>query len=388
MTKHTKRSWLVGSLAAAAAVMGGGLAEGQDEIIVRGSSRFALALKPLGGSARERMAGELRRMLEDSGYFKLGPQSAEAFVVSGGSGGTQVDGVLEGSQGQELFRRRYRSANFRTNVARLADDIIEAVSGVPGINATTFVFVGRSRGKKEIFRCNGDGSGVLQLTSDRSISVSPSLSPKGDYVAYTSYVSGYPDIYTINLSSRQRSRIVSAPGTNGGAAISPDGGRIACTMSFSGNKELYVMGRNGGRARGLTRTAASESSPAWSPDGSEIIYSSDQSGRPQLFRMSASGGTLRPLSLGFGYCTEPAWSPDGNRLAFTARAGGIVVVLHDFRTGSTRRLAEGEDPCWAPDSRHLAFARGGSLFRLNVDSGEVKRLPVGVSGISEPSWGR
>lgn len=131
MTKHTKRSWLVGSLAAAAAVMGGGLAEGQDEIIVRGSSRFALALKPLGGSARERMAGELRRMLEDSGYFKLGPQSAEAFVVSGGSGGTQVDGVLEGSQGQELFRRRYRSANFRTNVARLADDIIEAVSGVP-----------------------------------------------------------------------------------------------------------------------------------------------------------------------------------------------------------------------------------------------------------------
>lgn len=385
MTQPRRRDVLRGL---AGLALAGGAGWAQDEIIVRGSSRFDIVLQGFGGAGGERLSRDLAGFLKASGYFNVGAANAGAFVVTGGSGGTQVDGVLSGPQGQNLFRRRYRNPQFRTNVARLADDIIEATVGLPGINASTFVFVGRSGGRKEIFQCHSDGSGVVQLTSDRSISVSPSLSPKGDYVAYTSYVSGYPDIYTIDLRSRQRQRIISAPGTNGGAAISPDGGRIACTMSFSGNKELYVVGRNGGRPRALSRTAASESSPAWSPDGSEIIYTSDQGGRPQLYRVRASGGAARRLSLGYAYCTEPAWSPDGQRLAFTARSGGIVIVLHDFRTGTTRKLRRGEDPCWAPDSRHLAFAEGGALYRMNVDTDEVQRLPVGVQGISEPSWGR
>lgn len=360
----------------------------QDEIVVRGSSRFDIVIGAISGSSGRAVKDDLSRKLRDSGYFNVLGEGRDAYAVSGGSDGAQVDGALTGPQGQSFFRRRYREVNLRANVAQLADDIIEAVAGVPGINASKIVFVGRSGGRKELFQCDVDGGGVVQLTSDRSFSVSPSVSPKGGYVAYTSYASGYPDIYTVDLVSRQRRRIVSAPGTNGGAAISPDGGRIACTMSFSGNKELYVMGRNGGRPRALTRTAASESSPAWSPDGSEIIYSSDKSGRPQLYRINASGGRPRQLSLGFSYCTEPAWSPDGNRLAFCARAGGIVLVIHDFRTGKTRQLGAGEDPCWAPDSRHLAYASGGSLYRMNVDTGVVKRLPVRVPGISEPSWGR
>lgn len=360
----------------------------QDEIVVRGTSRFDLALGPFEGPAGAAVARDLGRLLGDSGYFNIRQPGPGVFLVAGGSGGAQLDGVLTGPQGQPIFRQRYRQPNLRTNVARLADDVIQAVAGVPGINASKLIFVGRVGGHKEIFQCRADGSDVMQLTSDRSISVSPSLSPKGDYVAYTSYVSGYPDIYTIDLRSRQRNRIVSSPGTNGGAAISPDGGRIACTMSFSGNKELYIIGRNGGRPRMLTRTAASESSPAWSPDGSELVYCADPGGRPQIFRISASGGAPRALSLGYSYCTEPAWSPDGNRLAFTARAGGIVLVLHDFRTGATRRLGAGEDPAWAPDSRHLAYTSGSSLYRMNVDTGKVTRLPVDVPGISEPSWGR
>lgn len=366
----------------------GGHGFAADEIIVRGSSRFDVAIGTFGGRSGAGVAGDLGRVLRESGYFNVKAPGPGMFVVTGGSDGTQVDGILTGPQGQSLFRRGYRNASVRNNVGRLADDIIEAIVGVPGINAAKIVFSASSGGSKEIFQCNGDGSGVIQLTTDRAISVSPSLSPKGDYIAYTSYLSGYPDIYTIDMNGRRRQRIVNAPGTNGGAAISPDGRQIACTMSFSGNKELYVIGRVGGRPRVLTHTTAGESSPAWSPDGREIVYSADQGGKPQLYQISASGGAPRQLSLGYSYCTEPSWSPDGNRLAFTARSGGIVLAVHDFRTGATKRLRAGEDPSWAPDSQHLAFTSGGSLYRINADTGAVKKLPVNVSSVSEPSWGR
>lgn len=362
--------------------------QAQDEIIVRGSSKFDVAIGNFGGPSGTTVAQALSKRLRDSGYFNIKAPGPGLFVVIGGSDGRQVSGTLTGPQGQSIFRKGYRNARIDTNIARLADDITEAITGIPGINGTSLVFVGRSGGRKEIFQCLADGSGLRQLTRDRGICVSPSLSSKRGYVAYTSYASGYPDIYTIGADGSNRRRIINAPGTNGGAAISPDGGRIACTMSFSGNKELYVVSRGGGRPRALTRTAASESSPTWSPNGSEIIYSSDQTGRPQLYRISASGGRARQLSLGYGYCTEPAWSPDGNRLAFTVKAGGIAIALHDFRTGKTTRLRAGEDPTWAPDSRHLAFAAGGSLYRLNVDTGAMQRLAVNVSSISEPSWGR
>lgn len=388
-TEVGRREVLGGILASAVTLASPWSARAQDEIVIRGSSRFPLALGAFQGASGEVAKRELAKRLEASGYFDLGASSASGvYRVTGGSDGLRVDGALAGPQGQAFFTKRYAENSLVTNVAQLADDIIEAVSGAPGINASRFVFVGRQGGRKELFQCDVDGQRVVALTSDRSISVSPSLDPKGNYIAYTSYASGYPDIYTMDLASRQRRRIVNAPGTNGGAAVSPDGGRIACTMSFSGNKELYVVGRHGGRPRALTRTAASESSPCWSPDGSEIIYCSDQGGRPQLYRIKASGGRPQPLSLGFSYCTEPAWSPDGNRLAFCARSGGIVVVVHDFRSGSTRQLGAGEDPVWGPDSRHLAYTSGGSLYRRNVDTGVVKRLPIRISGISEPSWGR
>ncbi len=363
-------------------------ASGQDEIIVRGSSRIDVAIANLGGPAGAGVARDLGNLLRDSGYITLKAPGPGVYVVTGGSDGRTVDGILTGPQGQSLFRQRYQDTRMQSNVARLADDIIEAVVGVPGINASQIVFVGRLGGRKELFRCAPDGSGLVQLTRDRSISVSPSISPNGEWVAYTSYASGYPDIYTIGIEGQGRRRIVNAPGTNGGAAISPDGNRIACTMSFSGNKELYIVGRGGGRGRPLTRTRASESSPTWSPNGSEIIYCSDQSGRPQLYRISASGGQGRLLPLGQAYCTEPSWSPDGQRLAFTARSGGMSVMLHDFRSGRTQRLRSGEDPSWAPDSRHVAYAANGSLYILNVDSGSSRRVPVNVAGISEPTWSR
>jgi|MDTC01.2.fsa_nt_gb TolB protein len=360
-----------------------------DAIVVRGSSKFEIGVGTFAGLSASEIKIQLSTLLRDSGYFKIVAPRPGVYTVQGRGTGGQIDSSLIGPQGQSIFNRDYRRSNLGNNVQILADDIIEAITGTPGITSGKIVFTGRKAGRKELFLCNYDGSGVRQLTRDSSIAVAPSISPDGSFVAYTSYVSGYPDIHTINTNTGARSRIVNAPGTNGGAAISPDGRNIACTMSFSGNKELYVVSRNGGRPRSLTRTRGSESSPTWSPSGSEIIYCSDQTGSPQLYRIGSNGGQAKLLGLGQGYCTEPAWSPDGNYLAYSARLDtGMTVMLHHFRSNTSTALRAGEAPAWAADSRHLIYVSNGALYRLNVDSDKLVRLATGIAGISEPSWSR
>ena len=106
---------------------------GQDEIIVRGSSRFDVAIGSFGGVAGGDVARKLGALLRETGSFNLKSPTSGVFVVTGSSNGGQVDGTLTGPQGQSMFRRGYRNASPSQNIARLADDVIEAITGTPGI---------------------------------------------------------------------------------------------------------------------------------------------------------------------------------------------------------------------------------------------------------------
>lgn len=331
----------------------------------------------------------LKNDLDLSGWFNLVAPGQGSYEVSGTSGAGGFQGVVKDRAGGVVLSKTYRGPA-RQAAHEFADDIVETLTGNPGIANTRIAFVSTRTGRKEIYIADYDGANVQQITRDNSLSVSPSLSPDGRRLAYTGYQSGYADIYVINLASGARSRIVKFPGTNSGAAFSPDGGRIACTVSKDGNPELYVIGVNGSGARRLTSTRGVESSPTWSPDGSEIAYSADAGGSPRLYRISSSGGTPRVISTGYSYNTEPNWSPDGKKIAFNIRSGGFAVAVYDIPTGNTRVVSGSgaEDPVWGPDSRHLIYSNGSSLILLDVVTGRTTSIISGLGKVSEPSWSR
>jgi len=351
-------------------------------ITVSKSDKLAIAVTGL-------PAGEAKILENDlamSGYFTVVPQGSATFIAGGTSAATSLSGSVTDRAGKTVLSKTF-SGSLRGKVHQYADDIVETLTGNKGIANTKIAFVATRSGAKEIFTADADGSGVLQLTSDRSISVAPSLSPDGRSLAYTGYKSGYADVYEINLGSGARNRIIKFPGTNSGAAFSPDGGRIAVTLSKDGNPELYVTGSGGGGARRLTRTPGVESSPTWSPDGGEIIYSSDEGGSPRLYRISSGGGSGRPVGPG-GYSTEPNWSPDGKKIAYNTRSGGFQVSILDLASGSVRTVGEGQDPVWGADSRHLIFSTGSALMLLDAQTGQRTTLVGGLGKISEPTWSR
>lgn len=355
-------------------------------ITVRKSDALNVAFSGIGGSEGAAVSGVIQNDLKLAGWFSLVQPGLASFTISGVAAGGVLQGKVE-KAGQVILSKSY-SGSSRVAAHHFVDDIVQTLTGHPGIASSYIAFVSNKTGRKEICFADYDGAEARQITHDGGLSVSPSLSPNGRRLAYTGYQAGYADIYVIDLTTGSRVRLVKFPGSNLGPRFSPDGNQLACSISKDGNPELYIVGLGGG-ARRLTHTRGAESSPTWSPNGSELIYSNDDTGEPQLYRISAGGGTGQLVPTGYGYCTEPSWSPDGQRLAFNVRSGGgFSVAVLDFNGGGTRVVAQGENPVWGADSRHLIYSTGGTISLLDVPTGKSIPVVSGLGKVTEPTWSR
>jgi TolB protein len=356
-------------------------------ITVRKSDAINVAFSNIGGSEGAAVSKVLSRDLALAGSLHVEPLGKASFVISGVASSNTFQGKVVDRGGSLVLSKTY-TGDPRTIAHRFCDDLVETLTGHPGIAMSKIAFVSNRTGRKEIDVADYDGSNARQITHDNAISVSPSLSPDGNRLAYTGYLSGYADIYLIDLTTGARQRLVKFPGTNSGPRFSPDGNRLACTLSKDGRPGLYIVGLHSGVQR-LTRTRGAESCGTWSPNGAELIYSSDENGAPQLYRISASGGSGRLVPTGFGYATEPNWSPDGSHVAFNVRSGGtFAVAVLDLASGSARIVAQGENPIWGPDSRHLLFSTKNALVLFDVPSGKSIPVVTGLGEVTEPTWSR
>ncbi|MEZ5404726.1 MAG: DPP IV N-terminal domain-containing protein [Verrucomicrobiia bacterium] len=359
----------------------------QAQVVITGSGKAPVSIENFQVSPDGKNI--LIKDLQQSGVIELVGQNQARYRVEGAlEGGALKSRLIEMRQNQVIFNRSYVGAT-RDMIHQFADDVVQAITGYPGIATTQITFISKATGAKELYVMNVDGTSVRQITRDRSISGSPSFSPDASQVAYTSYKSGYPDVYVVNLKTGQRDRVAGFPGLNSGAAFSPSGSRLALTLSKSGNPEIYTMSASGGSLVRVTKTRGAEASPSWSPNGNSLVFASDDRGSPQIYIASAQGGEMKRLNTGFLYATEPVWSPDGKKIAFNARIGGAFqICLYDLPTQQTRQLTKSsnnEDPSWARDSRHLVFSRNGQLVLLDTLSLETYEIKTGLSQCTEPS---
>ncbi len=361
-----------------------GITHGADKV-----SKPQLAFEEFMGGTGVSASELVRKSLERSEQFRISPTVGQWLVRASSSAG-RIDGALVATDGKVLFNNHYDSPDLRDNAYAFADDIVDALTGEPGIALSRLAFVSDVSGFKEIYMCDVDGQRVEQVTRDRSIAACPSLSPGGILLTYTSYASGFPDVYLTNLSDGDRQRVISAPGTNSGAAFSHDGTRLALTMTHEGDPEIYLTTVTGGRSRRLTESRSIEFSPAWAPDGERLVFCSDATGAPQLYITPRRGGVPERLDTGIPKCTDPDWNADGRLIAFTAWKGTEKsVAVYEMESGRVRIvLPGGSDPCWAPDGRHLAAIHANALTVLNVTNGKKEKIITGMGRLAEPAWSR
>lgn len=322
-------------------------------------------------------------------------EGARYAVVGGNSSAVEGQVTDRAIKAVILSNRRYSGGTLRSQAHKFADEIIEKILGLPGIAQTKIAFKCEIGGNSEIYVADYDGANAVAVTSDKALVAAPCWVPGQFALYYTSYKSGFPDVYSQNLSTGQRRVVARYPGLNTSAAVSPDRTKVALILSKNGSPDLYVCNADGTNPQQLTKTREDESSPCWSPDGKFICFCSRMRGSPALYIISAAGGTPRKLNTaGAGSSlTEPDWSPDGKWIAFTAiRARGFELCMVPVEGGSFTALSSGSDPSWAPNSRTIIFTRQDNgrqrLSLLDVVTKQVKDVPQNLGSCSQPSWAK
>ncbi len=306
--------------------------------------------------------------------------------------------LFDVSQAKEVIGKRYvgRTRDFRRIAHKFADEIIKQFTGEQGIFNTRIAYVSTSGGRfKEIHISHLDGSEKFQVTNNRTINLSPTWTPDGRSILYTSFKDRSPGLYLFELYSGKEARWSPPAGRYLGGKVSPDGQWAVVTAETAGNSNLYLLDRNGTMVRRLTSDTGIEVSPSWSPDGRQIVFVSNRSGSPQLYVLELANGTSRRLTYSGGYNTSPEWSPKGDRIAYTGRVGGrFAIFTIGLDGGEPRKLtaesSDSEDPTWSPDGRFIAFSSNrGGRYHLYVmqASGENQRRLTGSGGDdTKPNW--
>ncbi len=303
--------------------------------------------------------------------------------------------------GRFLLGKRYRASRqfLRRMMHRVADEVMDQLTGRRGVAETRIVFLSRSQKGKEIYRVDFDGHNVQKLTDEQAVVLSPDWSPDGKTIVFTSFKNHNPDLIRVDWNGRNRRTLLKLPGLNSAPAWSPDGGKISLVLSKDQNSEIYVLNRFS-QLRRLTRHFNIDTSPTWSPDGKKIAFTSDRSGtgQPQIYIMDAELGDRHGVSritYDSSYNDNPAWSPDGGKIAFTARVGKTFQIkIYDVETQETIDFTSGsgskEDPTWSPDGRFLAYGKtlGGeaAIYIQRIGSDKSRRLTNLVSDGFSPTW--
>ncbi|MCV6586799.1 MAG: Tol-Pal system beta propeller repeat protein TolB [Marinibacterium sp.] len=284
---------------------------------------------------------------------------------------------------------------------KVADTAYARITGEDPYFDSRVAFVSESGPKndrrKRLAVMDYDGANVQYLTDSTDLVLAPRFSPDGSQLIYTSYETGFPKIYVIDVGRLQRRVLDQSDATMSFAPrFAPDGRSVVYSLTQGGNTDLYTLDLGSGKRTRLTNAPSIETAPSFSPDGRQIVFESDRSGTQQLYIMPASGGEARRISFGQGRYGTPVWSPRGDLIAFTKQNKGRFHIGVMRTDGSEERLLTAsfldEGPTWSPNGRVIMFAResrgaGGrsTLYSVDITGRNLKPVPTPDGG-SDPAW--
>ncbi|MEO0665672.1 MAG: Tol-Pal system beta propeller repeat protein TolB [Pseudomonadota bacterium] len=302
-------------------------------------------------------------------------------------------------QGQQLVGTQ---DGWRRMAHKVADQVYSRITGEAPYFDSRVVFVSESGPKgnrrQRIAIMDYDGANTQFLTDSSSIVLNPRFSPTGDRILYTSYETGFPQIFVLDVATVGKRSLDVGDGSMGFAPrFAPNGRSAVYSLEQGGNTDLYAINLDSGARTRLTSAPSIETAPSYSPDGRQIVFESDRSGTQQLYVMPAGGGEARRISFGEGRYSTPVWSPRGDLIAFTKQTRGRFAIGVMRVDGSEERLLSAspldEGPTWSPNGRVIMFTRetlgetgAPAIYSVDISGRNLKRVDL-AGAASDPAWG-
>lgn len=420
-TTSLRRRTLISLLAAGA--VSPAFAQFRVEVSGVGMTQLPIAIAQFRGEAQapEKIGAIVRADLERSGMFR--PLDTTGVVADentrpdlGAWRQKGTDALVTGSvlpladgrfdvrlrlwdvvRGQDLGGQSYTvsQGDLRLAAHRISDFVYEKLTGEKGIFSTRIAYVTKSGSRYALWVADSDGEGAQSALASPEPIISPAWSPNGAQLAYVSFESRKPVIYSHEVATGKRRLMANFRGSNSAPAWSPDGKQLVATLSRDGGSQIYALGLNGGEPTRLTQSSSIDTEPAYSPDGKFIYFVSDRGGAPQIYRMGTTGGNPERVTFTGSYNISPALSPDGRLLAYVSRVGGAFKLhVMELASGAVNAITDttaDESPSFAPNSRLIVYAtqqQGREALMTTTPDGRIKARLSGAGGdIREPDWG-
>lgn len=195
-------------------------------------------------------------------------------------------------------------------------------------NNDRFLYVSYKMGQPKIYIGSlrgGEGKRLIDLRGNQLL---PAISSKRDKVAFICDAGGRTDLFLQPLNPATGEvgkpvQLYSFPrSTQASPTFSPDGSKIAFTSDKDGGIRIYIISTMPSQKRPnatmISKQNRENSCPCWSPDGTKLAYSAKTNGIRQIWTYDFSSGEEVQLTSGAGNKENPCWAPDSKHIVFNS----------------------------------------------------------------------
>ena len=210
------------------------------------------------------------RNTQDIDMIELATGKRWTLVAQGGLNITPAlspDGnVLSYASSHEGNAELYRLDTRTKAVQRLTTNAAGDLSPSWSPSGRELAFTSDRSGGPQIFLMSADGSNVRRLTFDGDYNAAPAWSPRGNWIAYVCRTPKKEyKLCVITPDGQKRLQLTTGLGVDDSPSWSPDGRHLVFSSTVDGKSQIYMINADGKDLERITFTGTHNSAPSWSP---------------------------------------------------------------------------------------------------------------------------